>query len=154
MIWYNIIASGLLGVDLSPGVITLAGTGGRSLNRLPPKNIIKERGKQNPRFFYGKGGGFMAEITDLLPMPPQFGPPLPGSFKVTWPWVKPPPPPPPVLAVVAPETMPAPAPKQAPPAPAPVRLRRASDYQVETPPELLHELSPIRIDLSWLQSPH
>lgn len=96
----------------------------------------------------------MAEITDLLPMPPQFGPPLPGSFKVLWPWVKqpPPPPPPPVLAVAAPATMPPPAPEQALPAPAPVRLRRASDYQVETPPELIHELSPIRISPSWLQS--
>jgi len=65
------------------GAMTLAGTGGRSLNRLPPKNIIKERGKQNPRFFYGKGESFMAELSGLLPMPPHFGPPPSGLFKVT-----------------------------------------------------------------------
>lgn len=33
----------------------------------------------------------MAEITDLLPMPPHFGPPLPSSLKVLWPWLKKPP---------------------------------------------------------------
>jgi hypothetical protein len=26
-------------------------------------------------------------IADLLPMPPQFGPPLPRFLGITWPWV-------------------------------------------------------------------
>jgi len=94
----------------------------------------------------------MNELDNYLPTSPNIGPPLPRILRAQWPWLKQPSPPP-VLAVKetpSPTPTSAPAPEQAPPAPA--RLRRASDYQVETPPELIHELSPIRIDPSWLQS--
>lgn len=86
----------------------------------------------------------MNELDKFLPTPPNIGPPLPSILQARWPWLKQSSPTP-VLAVAAPAPEPAPA--------APTRLRRASDYaQVEPPPELLHKLSPIRVDPSWLQS--
>ena len=94
----------------------------------------------------------MAELSDLLPMPPQFGPPLPSSFKVIWPWLKRPsqkeyvPP-----MAEAPQLVTASAPESKP-APVPVAAQRAINYEVESPPELLAELSPIRISPSWLQT--
>ena len=93
----------------------------------------------------------MNELDKLLPTPPQLGPPLPGILKAHWPWVKNPPPAPSVRAVA--ETAPAPelspAPALTPSAAA--TFHRATEY-VECPPELLHKLSPVRIDPSWLQA--
>ena len=91
----------------------------------------------------------MNELDKFLPTPPNLGPPLPSFLQARWPWLKQSSPPP-VLAVAAPAPEPAP---PAPASPALARLHRASDYaQVEPPPELLHELSPMRVDPSWLQS--
>jgi len=89
----------------------------------------------------------MAELSDLLPMPPQFGPPLPGSFKVTWPWLKKPPERKYGLPIVeAPELVTAPAPEPAPQTqPVPVSPQRAINYEVETPPEVSSVGMPSRI---------
>ena len=76
----------------------------------------------------------MAEITGLLPMPPQFGPPLPSSFKVIWPWLKKPPQKEHILPMAEdPELVTAPEPE---PAPVPAATK-AVNYEVETPPEIL-----------------
>ena len=105
----------------------------------------------------------MAELSDLLPMPPQFGPPLPGSLKVLWPWLKKPPKRQYVLPIVEEpemitesqeaETAPAPPAPPAPSAPweAPA-TRPVSHHDEEFPPESLYKLSPVRIDPSWRQA--
>jgi len=94
----------------------------------------------------------MAELSDLLPMPPQFGPPLPGSFKVLWPWLKRASQKEYVLPIVeAPELVTEP---QAPEAasqtePVPAAAKRAVNYEVESPPEILSAGTPTRISEGW-----
>ena len=80
----------------------------------------------------------MNELDKLLPMPPRFGPPLPGSFKVLWPWLKKPPEREYVLPIVeAPKLVTAPAPEPAPQTqPVPAAAQKAINYEVETPPEI------------------
>jgi len=95
----------------------------------------------------------MAELSDLLPMSPQFGPPLPGSFKVLWPWVKKPPEREYVLPMTeAPKLVRAPAPEPAPQTqPVPVATQRSINYEVETPPELFSAGTPTRISQGWIR---
>lgn len=82
----------------------------------------------------------MAEITGLLPMPPQFGPPLPSSFKVIWPWLKRPPQKEDSLSMAeAPELVKAPVPA----------ATKAVNYEVETPPEILSAGTPHQ-NIAWL----
>ena len=95
----------------------------------------------------------MNEFEKYLPMPPRIGPPLPRILQARWPWLKQPPQMRYVLPMGdEPEVVLEPEETETAPPPAPVTLHRASEYKVECPPELLHELSPIRIDPSWLQS--
>jgi len=77
----------------------------------------------------------MAELSDLLPMPPQFGPPLPSSFNVIWPWLRRPPQREHALSMAeAPKLVTAPVPEPEP-APAAAVTQRAVNYEVESPPE-------------------
>jgi len=96
----------------------------------------------------------MAEITDLLPMPPQFGPPLPGSFKVLWPWLKKPPEREYVLPIVeAPELVVKPQKTEtAPAAPVPAATQRAINYEIESPPEVSSAGMPSRISPDWIRA--
>ena len=91
----------------------------------------------------------MAELSDLLPMPPQFGPPLPGSFKVIWPWLKRPPQKEYSLSMAeAPKLATAPLPEPAPQTqPVPAATQKTINYEVETPPETLSAGTPTRISL-------
>ncbi len=125
----------------------LAGAGGRPLNCLPTKNIKNKTGQAKAPFFYGEGGK-MNELEKFLPMPPQFGPPLPSSFKVIWPWLKRPPQKEYVLPMAEdPELVTAPA---AEPEPAPVpAATKAVNYEVETPPEILSAGTPHQ-NIAWL----
>lgn len=92
----------------------------------------------------------MNELDKLLPMPPQFGPPLPGSFKVLWPWVRQPPEREYVLPIVeAPKLAPAPAPEPAP-EPVPAATQGAINYEIECPPEILSPGTPTRISPGWI----
>ena len=91
----------------------------------------------------------MNELDKFLPTPPQIGPPLPRILQARWPWLKQPP----QMRYVLPiREEPEVVVESRKTETAPATLHRASEYEVECPPELLHELSPIRIDPSWLQS--
>ena len=95
----------------------------------------------------------MNKLDKLLPMPPQFGPPLPGSFKVLWPWLKKPSEREYVLPIVeAPKLVTAPAPEPAPQTqPVPAATQRAINYEVECPPEILSPGTPTRISPGWVR---
>jgi len=95
----------------------------------------------------------MAEITDLLPMPPQFGPPLPGSFKVLWPWLKRPTQKEYVLPIVeAPELIVEPRETETAPA-TPVTVTPSSTaYEIESPPEVSSVGMPSRISPDWIRT--
>lgn len=93
----------------------------------------------------------MNAIEKLLPMPPQLGPPLPSILKAYWPWIAKPPQRQYVLPIREEPEVVVESPKIET-APTSAVLHRASEYAVECPPELLHELSPIRISPSWLQA--
>ncbi|MBL7126144.1 MAG: hypothetical protein ISS58_02900 [Dehalococcoidales bacterium] len=94
----------------------------------------------------------MAELSDLLPMPPQFGPPLPGSLKVTWPWLKKPPEREYVLPIVeAPELIVEPQKTETVLA-APAAVTPSSiTYEIESPPEVSSAGMPTRISSDWIQ---
>ena len=94
----------------------------------------------------------MAEITDLLPPPPQFGPPLPGSFKVLWPWLKKSPEREYVLPIVeAPELVVEPQKTETAPA-APAAVTPSSiAYEVESPPEVSSAEMLSRISPDWIR---
>ena len=80
----------------------------------------------------------MNELDKLLPMPPQWGPPLPSILRACWPWVKQPPGKEAALPMAeAPKLVTAPAPAPAPQTqPVPAATQRTINYEVETPPEI------------------
>jgi len=94
----------------------------------------------------------MAGLSDLLPMPPQFGPPLPGSFKVTWPWLRKSPEREYVLPIFeAPELVVEPQETETAPA-APAAVTPSSiTYEVESPPEVSSAEMPSRISPDWIR---
>ena len=95
----------------------------------------------------------MNELGKFLPTPPQIGPPLPRILQARWPWLRQPPQRQYVLPIREEPEVVVESPKtETAPASTPATLHRASEYEVECPPELLHELTPIRIDPSWLQA--
>ena len=94
----------------------------------------------------------MAELSDLLPMPPQFGPPLPSSFKVLWPWLKKPSERKYVLPIVeTPELVIEPQETEPAPAGTAAVPQRAVNYEVESPPEILSAGTPTRISPDWIR---
>jgi len=95
----------------------------------------------------------MNELDKFLPMPPQFGPPLPSSFKVVWPWLKKPPQKEYSLSMAeAPKLVTAPVPEPAPQTqPVPAATQKTINYEVETPPELLSAGTPTRVSPSWIR---
>ena len=96
----------------------------------------------------------MAEITDLLPMPPYLGPPLPSILKAHWPWVKQPPGKESTLPMAeAPKLVTEPqAPETASqPAPVPAAAPRSVNYEMESPPEILSAGTPTRISPAWIR---
>ena len=94
----------------------------------------------------------MAEIKDLLPMPPQFGPPLPSSLKVTWPWLKKPPEREYVLPIIeAPELVVEPQETETAPA-APAAVTPSSiTYEIESPAEVSSVGMPSKTSSDWIK---